>query len=211
MSRENVFERVDRMVDVAVKHFKSGRNAKELPEEVANVFERWEMAYRTTRKYYQRGKDYIFSVYAIWIKERHGITDERTIREDLYAAPLLFVKIEPTNREFKRMLAIERLEKSILKAEIADKYAEQARLEAVLFKYLDPTDDPVKDMDMDEVAQNFNIMPAFNPKLLGVEEISLEQVLKFKNKMMQKKKRILDEVDEPEVIQSEELENEQTN
>jgi hypothetical protein len=211
MSRENVFERVDRMVDVAVKHFKSGRNAKELPEEVANVFERWEMAYRTTRKYYQRGKDYIFSVYSIWIKERHGITDARTIREDLYAAPLLFVRIEPTNREFKRMLAIERLEKSILKAEMAGKYAEQARLEAVLFKYLDPTDDPVKDMDMDEVAQNFNIMPAFNPKLLGVEEISLEQVLKFKNKMMQKKKRILDEVDEPEVVQSEELENEQTN
>lgn len=212
MSRENVFERVDRMVDVAVKHFKSGRNAAELPAEVANVFERWEMAYRTTRKYYQRGKEYIFSVYSIWMKERHGIIDARTIREDLYAAPLLFVRIEPTNREFKRMLAIERLEKSILKAEIAGKYAEQARLEAVLFKYLDPTDDPVTEVNMDDVAKNFNIMPMFDPNLLGVESVSQEYVMQFKARMLQKKKVLLNELDEAEEFktQSEELEDEQT-
>lgn len=211
MSRENVFERVDRMVDIAVKNFKSGNKASDLPADVADIFERWEMAYRTTRKYYQQGKEYIFSVYSIWIKERYNIVDARTIREDLYAAPLLFVKIEPTNREFKRMLAIERLEKSIRKAELAGKYAEQARLEAVLFKYLDPTDDPAKEIDMDEVAKNFNIMPAFNPKLLGVEELSLEDVNKFKTKMMQKKRRILDEIDEAEVITpSDNLEDEQT-
>lgn len=211
MSRENVFERVDRMVELAVKHFKNGGDAGQLPVEVANVFERWEMAYRTTKKYYQAGKEYIFSVYAVWIKERHGITDSRTIREDLYAAPLLFVKIEPTNREFKRMLSIERLEKSILKAQLAGKYAEQARLEAVLFKYLDPTDDPVQEVNMDDVAKNFNIMPVFDPKLLGVEPISLEDVMKFKSKMLQKKKVLLD-IEEAEVYKplSEELEDDQT-
>jgi hypothetical protein len=212
MSRENVFERVDRMINVAVKHFKTGKNAKELPEEVANVFERWEMAYRISKKYSSRGKEYILSVYSVYIKERHGIIDERTIREDLYAAPLLFVKIEPTNREFKRMLAIERLEKAIHRAELNGKYAEQARLEAVLFKYLDPNDDPIVETNMDDIVKNFNIMPAFNPKLLGVKDVSEEYVMKFKSKMLQKKRRLLDEVEEAEeyIIPSEDLEDERT-
>jgi len=208
--KENVFERVERFIDVAVKHFKSGKNAKELPAELGNVYERWEMAYRIQRKYYGRGKEYVFSVYALWIKERHNITDSRSIREDLYAAPLLFVKIEPTNREFKRMLAIERLEKSILKAEIAGKFAEQARLEAVLFKYLDPTDDPLPEAVEDETIKNFVIMPVHEPKMLGVPDLSLDEVMKFKGKMMAKHRRLLDEEDDAkyEEVKEEPLEDE---
>lgn len=209
MSRENVFERVERLLSLAVKHFKSGKSSKELPEDLANTFERWEMAYRLHKRHYQRGKEYVVSVYSIWIKDRFGIVDNRTIREDLYAAPLLFVKIEPTNREFKRMLAIERLEKSILKAEAAGKFAEQARLEAVLFKYLNPADDPEEPQNMDEIAKTFNIMPAFDVKLLNLPEVSQEQVLKFKEKMILKKKRQLDELEDAEFEEDkEDMENE---
>lgn len=210
--KENVFERVDRLLNLAVKHYKSGKNATELPEDLANIFQRWEMAHRLTKLHYQKGKEYIFSTYATWLHHNFGITDNRTIREDLYAAPLLFTKIEPTNREFKRMLAIERLEMSIRKAEIAGKYAEQARLEAVLFKYLNPVDDPVEEKNMDEIAKTFHIRPAFEPKILGIEERSQEDVLKFKEKMILKKKKLLDEVEEAEVIkpESEDLEDERT-
>jgi len=64
---------------------------------------------------------------------------------------------------------------------------------------------------MDDVAKNFNIMPVFDPKLLGVEPISLEDVMKFKAKMLQKKKVLLD-IEDAEVYkpESEELEDEQT-
>lgn len=211
MSRESIFERVDRMLEIAVKHFKSGKDMGNISPETAEIFERWEYAYRVSKQYYAEGKEYIYSTYATWVYHRFGISNDRTIREDLYAAPILYGKIEPVNREFKRMLAIERLERNIRKAELNQKYAEAARLEAVLFKYLDPALDPVEEKEEDQEAKNFTIMPTFDPKLLGVEPLSMEQVMKFKGEMIKRKKKLLQEIDEAdEVKPNTDIEDEQT-
>jgi hypothetical protein len=213
MPKETSFERVDRIIDAAVKHYKTGKNILELPADLAETFERWEMAHRIQKEHYQRGRDYVYATYAAWVNKRYGIMDNRAIREDLYAAPILFTKIEPVNREFKRMLAIERLEKSILKAEIAGQFAEQARLEGVLFKYLDPKNDPIAEEDFKGVTDNFSIRPVFDPKLIGVNPLSWDKIQKFKEKMVTRKKKLLDDVEEAQIVPSndeEDLEDERT-
>ena len=214
MTRETSFERVDRIIEAAVRHYKTGKNTLELPSDLAETFDRWAMAYKIQKEHNQRGRDYIYATYAAWVGKTYHIIDNRAIREDLYAAPILFTKIEPVNREFKRMLAIERLEKSILKAEIAGKFAEQARLEGVLFKYLDPANDPIAEEDFKGVTENFSIRPVFDPKLLGVEPLSWDKINKFKEKMITRKKKLLDDVEEAQIVlptDDEELEDERTN
>lgn len=204
MSRESAFERVERLIDEAVRHYKLRNSSVELPPELANIFHRWQVAYNISKQYNARGKEYIIGFYGTWLLDNYGIKDERTVREDLYAAPILFSKIDPVNREFKRMLAIERLEKSILKAGEAGKFAEQARLEAVLFKYLNPDNDPVEETDPNESLKTFAITPKFDPKLLGVDEVPFATIQKMKERMITKKQAFTGEVQDAKIIEEDE-------
>jgi hypothetical protein len=193
--RENIFERVERLIDEAVKHLASGRDIDDFPEELKNTFARWELAYSTQMKYYHKGKTFAFNVYKIAANERFGSIHDRQLREDMYAAPLLFVRIEPVNREFKRALAIERLEKSIVQAIADQDYAAQAKLEAILYKYLDVANDPEPMNDMNKVAKDFNIIQKFEPKLLNIEDVSWEYIDKFRHTMINRTKTLQENIE----------------
>jgi len=211
MGAESVFERVDRLISRAAKHFRDGDNAANLPEDLAKIFERWTMAYSISKQYNHMGSEYILSLYSIWLKNVHGLDNVRTAREDLYAAPMVGYMIDPINREFQRSIAIERLNKAIGKAMVAGKYAEQARLEGVLFKYLDPANDPPQITDADSIQKNFNIMPAFDPQLLNVENTSFEVIYAKKEVMSQRKKKLLDKLEDANFVEvKEEMEDEST-
>jgi hypothetical protein len=196
MSRENIFERVERLVDLAVDILRSGRTMEDFPEELKETFARWEMAYSTQMQYYHKGKSFVHNVYRIAVKQKWGVISDKQIREDLYAAPLLFVRIEPINREFKRALAIERLEKSIAMAIADDDFSAQAKLEAILYKYLDAANDPEPMNDMNKMAADFNIVQTFDPKLLHLEDVSWEYIDSFRNQMLNRTKLIQQNIEE---------------
>lgn len=211
MGAESVFERVDRLIAKAAKHFKDGDTAANLPEELANIFERWTMAYSLSKQYNHMGSEYILSVYSIWLKNVHGLDNVRTAREDLYAAPMVGYMIAPINRDFQRAIAIERINKAIGKAMVSGKFAEQARLEGVLFKYLDPANDPPQITDAESIQKNFNIMPAFDPELLKIENTSFDIIYAKREQMSHRKKKLLDKLEDATFEDiKEEMENEST-
>lgn len=193
MARESVFDRVDRLFDEAVRHFKSGKTNAELPEELAGIFERWTMAYQLLKKHNHMGRDFVISTYKVWLFQVHGIDTHKTALEDLYAAPMIGYIIDPINREFHRSIAIARVEKQIARAYSQNKFAEASRLEAVLFKYLDPINDPLPIDPNEEVTNTFRIQPVFKPELAGVSETrSFDLIIKDRAKFTKKAKQKLE-------------------
>jgi hypothetical protein len=211
MANINFFEKTDKMLAYAAKHFKEGKTGSELPEEIAKTFERWTMAYSLLKQYNHMGREYVVSVYAIWLKNMHGIENMRTVREDLNAAPMIGYYIDPINREFKRTLAIERLEKQIAMAYANGERGDAARLEAILFKYIDPINDPIKIDDNDDIQNNFIIMPAHDPELLGLPNTTFNEIYKLKDKMAARKNKLADKIESGSFKEeTNDLENEQT-
>lgn len=184
MGRESVFERVDRLFDAAVKHFKSGKSNAQLPTEMANIFERWTMAYQIMKKNNHMGREFVIAKYKVWLYNTHKIDNHKTALEDLYAAPKIGAIIDPVDLEFKRKIRIAVLEKQIAFAYNLSKFGEAAKLEMVLQKYLDKSNDPPPIDPNEQVATTFAISPTFKPELAGVEAIPFEEIIKKRDKML---------------------------
>jgi hypothetical protein len=211
MANESVFERTDRLLEIAAKHFKGGKNAQDLPDEIARIFERWTMAYSLLKQYNHMGREYVVSVYAIWAKNVHGIDNLRTVREDLNAAPMIGYYIDPINREFKRTLAMERLEKQIALAYANGERGDAAKLEAVYWKYIDPINDPIKLDDNENIQDNFLIMPAHQPEILGLPNTTFKEIIKIKDQMANRKNKLADKIESGSFTEEKnELEDETT-
>lgn len=192
MGRESVFERVDRLFDVAVEHFKSGKSNADLPDEIAGIFERWTMAYQIMKKNNHMGRDFIIAKYKVWLFNTHAIDNHKTALEDLYAAPKIGAIVDPVDLEFKRKIRIAVLEKQIAVAYELAKFSDAAKLEMVLQKYLDKSNDPPPIDPNEEVAKTFAIEPVFEPNLLGVSIQPFEVISQKREEMLKKSKAIKD-------------------
>lgn len=193
MGRESVFDRVERIVEAIVAHFRSGKKNEDLPHELAGIVERWTMAYQLLKKHNHMGREFVIATYKVWLYQVYKIDNHRTALEDLYAAPMIGYIIDPINREFKRSIRIAVLEKQIARAYSQNKFAEAARLEGVLFKYLDPINDEAPIDPNEEIAQTFNIQPIFKPELAGVKETrSFDLIVKDREKYTRKANQKLD-------------------
>lgn len=186
MGRESIFERVDRLFDVAVQHFRSGKSNADFPEEIAGIFERWTMAYQIMKKNNHMGRDFIIAKYKVWLFNTHKIDNHRTALEDLYAAPKIGAIVDPVDLEFKRKIRIAVLEKQIALAYELAKFADAAKLEMVLQKYLDKSNDPPPIDPNEEVAKTFNITPVFNPELAGVKTLPFEIIMEKRNVFLER-------------------------
>lgn len=192
MGREAIFERVDRLFEVAVKHFKSGKSNADLPEEIAGIFERWTMAYQIMKKNNHMGRDFIIAKYKVWLYNTHRIDNHRTALEDLYAAPKIGAIVDPIDLEFKRKIRIAVLEKQVAFAYSLGKIGDAAKLEMVLQRYLDKSNDPLPIDPNEEVAKTFNIEPVFEPQLAGVTVQPFEVISQKREEMLRKSKAIKD-------------------
>lgn len=186
MGRESVFDRVDRLFEKAVEHFKSGKSNADLPPDVANIFERWTMAYQILKKDNHMGRDFIIAKYKVWLFNTHKIDNHKTALEDLYAAPKIGAIVDPIDLEFKRKIAVARIEKKITLAYELGKFNEAAKLELVLQKYLDKSNDPPPIDPNEEVAKTFSITPVFKPELAGVKALPFEKIMEKRKGYLEK-------------------------
>lgn len=207
MARESIFDYVDRKVEEAKKHIKNGRRPDEFPEELKTLFMRWNKACTALTTFQSKPQSKILVSYMTWLMQDGISIDERTAREDLYAARLLYPDITGMVRETERLLDLALMKDAAHKALADGKYGDFAKIMRVRAMYLDPRFDPLENKDS-ELEQNFNIMPAFAPEVLGVENASFGDIIKVRAKMTDRKKKLAEKLDdfvEPEVIN---LENE---
>jgi len=205
MGRENLFDYVERKVNEAKKLIKSGKRPEDFPEELKEIFLRWSKASTALTKFQAKSASKLLVAYMTWLLEDGISIDERTAREDLYAARLLYPDLTGMVRETERLLDLALLKDAAHKALADGKYGDVAKILRVRAMYLDPRFDPVENKDED-LEKNFNIMPAFNPEILGVEGSNFKDIVRIRAKMSAKKKQLQEKLDdfiEPETIEIE--------
>lgn len=205
MARESIFDYVERKVDEAKKHIKNGRRPDEFPEELKILFLRWNKACTALTTFQNKPQSKILVSYMTWLMQDGISIDERTAREDLYAARLLYPDITGMVRETERLLDLALMKDAAHKALAEGKFGDFAKIMRVRAMYLDPRFDPIETKDS-ELEENFNIMPAFAPEVLGIEDASFSDINKQRAKMLQRKKTLAEKLDdfvEPEEIKLE--------
>jgi hypothetical protein len=65
-------------------------------------------------------------------------------------------------------------------------------LEAVYWKYIDPINDPIKLDDNENIQDNFLIMPAHQPEILGLPNTTFKEIIKIKDQMANRKNKLAD-------------------
>lgn len=205
MARESIFDYVERKVEEAKKHIKNGRRPDEFPEDLKLLFMRWNKACTALTTFQNKPQSKILVSYMTWLMQDGISIDERTAREDLYAARLLYPDITGMVRETERLLDLALMKDAAHKALAEGKFGDFAKIMRVRAMYLDPRFDPIETKES-ELEENFNIMPAFAPEILGIENASFEEINKQRAKMLQRKKTLAEKLDdfvEPQEIKLE--------
>lgn len=209
MARENIFDYVERKVEEAKKHIKNGRRPDEFPEELKNLFIRWNKACTALTTFQSKSNNKILTSYMTWLMQDGISIDERTAREDMYAARLLYPDLTGMVRETERLLDMALMKDAAHKALAEGKYGDFAKIMRVRALYLDPKLDPVEHEET-ELEKNFNIMPAFAPEVLGLMDASFTDIVKQREKMSVKKKQLAEKLDDFVPHEEIKLEHERT-
>lgn len=202
--RESIFEYVDRKVLEAKKLIRSRKSIDEFPDDLKELFIRWSKAHKAMTKYQARGDGYILTTYMTWLASDSITIDERTAREDIYAARLLYPDITGIVRETERLLDLSLLKDAAYKALADGKYGDFARIMAVRQKYLDPSNDPVEVPDYKEMANNFRVLAVFQPEILKIDRMTKDEVYKLEESMLSRKDALKRKLEDIEPIQPDE-------
>lgn len=166
--------RVQSHVDNAIKLLSSGVDPEDFPMEMKKHIKHWSAAHSLLLDKGHKGKAFVAKLLLL------QFPDELRSTSDAYlvmsCAEEFFVKFSRVNREAERIYAIERLKRQISKAEKDEDFSAVARLEAVLFKYLNPEHDPIDAPDWEEIRKGINIIPTYQPELIGVEPVDKQTV-----------------------------------
>lgn len=174
---------IERHIDQAIKLFEKNVPLKQWPSSLVGKFERWAVAHEINLKYHFKGAEFVRSIFMIRYK-----INETTARQDLRAAESFYGKLKQDNRGYRRILRIEHLEKQSYAAAAEGKYKEVAALEAIIQKYLDPKDDPIELPDWDDLRAAVQPTIEYNPELMDVERMPLEDVQKLWQSVQNRKK-----------------------
>lgn len=164
--------RVNHHVDEAIHLLNNGVNVDEWPEVLKKQIKHWSAANSLLIDKGHKGKKFIAELLIL------QFPDEIKRQSDAYlvisCAEEFFVKYSRVNREAERIYAIEALKRQISKAEKDEDYSAVARLHAVLFKYLNPADDPLDAPDWKAIAQGMKIQPVYDPSIIDITPVSKE-------------------------------------
>lgn len=170
---------LERHLDKAIRLYDKGVPFQDFPEELKEVFNRWATAHEIRMKYLVKGEEFARNVF----KARFGL-DDTTARQDMRCCELFFGNIKQSTRSYQRILAQERLKRAAENAFAEGRYKEQAALESILQKYLDPINDPVSNIDWEELRQAVQPTIVFEPEIVDVQRMTNDEVEKLKRSVM---------------------------
>lgn len=168
---ESTIKYTERVIENSISLIKRGVPFEEFPAEIKILFKRWTIAHDIQYDFNHKGSRFILNLY----KARFPELNDTQARLDLRASQQVFSRINIQTRSFKRMLAIERIEKAIADANARGDHKLEPLFESVLFKYLDPANDEPERPDWEEFIKQAQVVVVFDPTLAGVEPVSKEE------------------------------------
>jgi hypothetical protein len=187
--------RVNHHVDEAISLLNKGCDVDDFPDVLKKQIKHWSAANALLIDKGHKGKKFVSQLLMM------QFPDEIKRMSDAYlvmsCAEEFFVKYSRVNREAERIYAIERLKRQISKAEKDEDYSAVARLEAVMFKYLNPADDPIDAPDWKAIANGITIQPVYNPEIIDITPVPKDQKLAMYNNFMKRLKAKEEDFSEP--------------
>lgn len=178
--------RVNHHVDEAIVLLGRGVNIDDFPDVLKKQIKHWTAANALLIDKGHKGKKFIAQLLQL------QFPDEIKRPSDAYlvisCAEEFYVKYSKVNREAERIYAVERLKRQIQKAEQQEDFSAAARLEAVLFKYLNPADDPIDAPDWRAIAAGITIQPIYNPEIIDITPVPKDKAITMYNNFMKRLK-----------------------
>ncbi|MGB4775702.1 MAG: hypothetical protein WBP45_11045 [Daejeonella sp.] len=190
-------QRYEDNFDKVVKYYFDEKNQVKLSDDLLNQLERWKfvrMIYSSWKIYNRR------EVVNAVIKEFD--VNEATAYRDVANAQRLFVRLEEVNREFERIIQIEKIKKTRDKCEAKGDFRTVAVCDTNLIK-IGGYD---KELEPPKVIVNIINQLTYDPSLVDAEPIAdLEKTIK--SFLVKKKKQLDEEFAEDANVIEEELKN----